>query len=229
MSHTPTCFLCADQVLGLRGQDVTLDTFYLCNQDEDQKALANDAFGECHLRCLINSKWGGFWARRIAGNLRDVRQFECLLENEELQVLRNVRLAETIVVRSDGWFTFLPDLRLREARKTPEGLLLPVTEEMSVMLSGHSELIAEIEQELEAKRAVSLWDLTNRLGLSEHLLYPEAIRPGEVNLLQGTGARNKPLRCGEGEILLFAVFTYDEFIPGDVAEPVLQLRHSGRY
>jgi hypothetical protein len=224
MRNFPSCFICKQRVLGLRGQDLNLDTFYLQGQHADLQVIAENAFGECHMLCLLGSKWGSFWAERIAENMRHVRRFESLIESEQFQMLRNARMTETIIIRTDGWIKFVSDRRLHEARKTTEGLLLPVREEMSVELSDDMALIADLERTLASNRPFSLWEFVSKLGLANRLLYPEAIRPGEIYPVQGPTVPAKPLKRWQGDTFLIAAFSYDEFVPGDFVEPLLQFR-----
>jgi hypothetical protein len=222
MSSQPNCFICGNRVLGLRGQDIVLDTFYLQAHEEAADIIAQNAFGEAHLKCFVGSQWSGAWAQCIAENLIHVRRFETLLNRTDLQILRNPKMREVALIRADGWIRFLSERSLGAARSSPAGVSIAVKEEMSVVLPENQALLGNLEQAFHAKQYAHLSELVVALGVADYLLFPDSIRAGAITPVRGPGPQPEPLRRLRGEIYLNAVFSYDEFVPAAVADSLLE-------
>jgi hypothetical protein len=223
--NKPICFICNHQVIGLSGQDLTLDTFYLHGEPEDRQVVADNAFGDCHLLCLVNSKWGRFWGKRVLGNLKNVRRYGSIFESSEVSILRNDVMLESAVVRADGWMTFVSDRPLLAARTIAGGRLLPVVHPLTIDLSENVNLIERIQPAFEANTSVNLFELVVELGLQDYLLYPEAIRDGDVRRLD-TDAGTEPITRSHGEVLLTAMLSYHQLLPEEIAQKILEhLKH----
>src|SRR4051812_16703878 len=103
------CPLCSQIVLGLRGQDINLDTFYLTSGVEDKAIFDAGVFGECHIACLVSSSWARLWGVRILQNLFNVRGFTLVYEDVEWLIGRNSRAKFSVLASKNGWFVTLPD------------------------------------------------------------------------------------------------------------------------
>lgn len=57
--------MCGHSAVGLSGQDDWNTTLLHSDQPQDQRVLHANAFGPCHLFCLIHSEWGQFWSQRF--------------------------------------------------------------------------------------------------------------------------------------------------------------------
>jgi hypothetical protein len=51
----PRCFVCGQSVLGLSGQDLSLEPYYLRDDADSEQLFEAEAFGDVHCKCLIDS------------------------------------------------------------------------------------------------------------------------------------------------------------------------------
>ncbi|MBS1910850.1 MAG: hypothetical protein JST22_02575 [Bacteroidetes bacterium] len=223
---TPKCFICSQQVVGLNGQDTVLDTFFLHSTRDDKLALSEQAFGECHLLCLTESAWGVFWGSRIVANLRDVRKYRVLFADDEYQMLRNDIAHETSIIRWDGWMASVQDRLFEERRPVADGHLLPVHHEARTYLNGHDDLITGLRGALLADGTYPLKQLIAALGLTDRLLYPQAIEGGTLRRCTYSSAPKNPIAIDDNGTFVMAEISYSQFIPDDVARMLIE--HVGK-
>jgi hypothetical protein len=170
--------LCRLDVLGLRGQDVALDSYVLGPEDDEMLDLG--IYGECHLRCLVESEWGALWASRWLENFTAVRGWP-VVTSGDVHVLRNPRLPETTVIRDDGWIANVADSAFLRRQDAFDGHLVPVRHELNLPLAAHAGLGPAINAALADNRAYPLVDVVNALGLGDRLWSPQALSAGSLN------------------------------------------------
>jgi len=196
-------------VLGLNGQDGLLDTYVLTG--DDREVLEQGIFGECHVRCLLDSRWGSLWASRWLGNFSAVRGWLVAAEADGLAVLRNPRLPEAVVIRDDGWMTLVGDHAL--ARR--DGDLVPVRHEINLPLHDHPEVARAISTDLAAGRSHPIMDLVDALRLGDRLLSRQALAAGALRPSDIAVARDDHVT---------ATAEYSKWIPGEAMRLLLSAR-----
>lgn len=222
MTKIPTCFICGQQVLGLVGQDLRLDTFYLHDEPEDREVLSAEAFGDCHLSCLIDSTWGAFWARRIAENLEHVRNFAVVSSDNDVTIFRNEGMRESVAVRTDGWVANFSDKAVRSGHAVADGVFVPVAQELTLPITAHPDVADRAGNALLSSGSFALPELVKALRLADYLLYPDAIRDGELRLLPSGKYATQPVTRTRGEVYLTAVAHLHQLMPDDVAPRIAE-------
>jgi hypothetical protein len=214
------CFLCGNTVLGLAGQDIVLDTFLLRPGKRDDEVLAEEAFGPCHLKCLIGSRWASFWSERVSQNYTFVRKLRAVHRSDEVSVFRNRLIAETVVVRSNGWIGSFTDAELKVAETVPEGQLVPVSMQAAWDVTADRDLHAAIETAMAAQKPFSLFEYVSRLGLADRLWFAEAIRRGRI--VRGTASNEDPAgSAGVAGSSISVELSYYKLLPADIAPLVM--------
>lgn len=207
-----SCFICKHPVLELTGQFEKLDTYLL---SEDDIAYQEGAFGWCHASCLSKSTWGSFWAERRICNLTSIRGYSKLCNDGPLTVVYHPRTKEKIVLRSDG-VSFTIDSSISVNKKDCSmGILLPVSEEINLELD-ESELVIRIRETLVKNKSFPLQRLIEELGLTNYLLYPEAITDGNLVF-------SKSLKREWIGNWVSANVTYNRFIPKEVLKVLSEI------
>jgi len=214
------CFICGSTVLGLAGQDTKLDTFLLRPGEQDDEVLANDAYGPCHLSCLIGSRWASFWAERTVQNLTFVRKLGALHRSDDLNVFRNRAIAETVAIRSNGWMASFADDALKTAEEVPEGLLVSVSTPAMLDVAADPALHEEIAAALAANRSFPLFEYVSRLGLADRLWFPDAIRRGRID--PGTADDVTTTAVSGTAGYLGVQLNYYKLLPADIASIVFR-------
>lgn len=177
----PACCICGSPVLGLEGQDTILDTFYLLDEPEDNQAVAEEIFGDCHQTCLSSSGWGAFWARRKVDNFLNVRRYRMAFKDQDTTLLRDPGEELTVVARQDGVGYWFSDDQFARRERVEGGYLLPVEHDLNLDLSNARELADLCIGVIERQRFVPLRTVVDRLGVRDRLLVPEAIEGGALS------------------------------------------------
>lgn len=118
-----TCCFCGLPVLGIWGQDDVLDSYHFQSTADDQRAIAEGVYGECHLRCLTASSWKEFWTARRVANLIRVREFENRYEGSDTLLLRDARTGSNVVSPTRGVLLTVSDQALREGLRVDDASL----------------------------------------------------------------------------------------------------------
>jgi len=188
MSGLPSCFVCGQPVIGLVGQDTAVDTYLLRGGERDQEAVRAKAYGEVHLRCLVESAWGGFWADRLTANLVEARGFRTVAQDGQVSIYRNDRQRENVVVSPDGWVAWVTDDALALAAPAETGVLLPMRHELNLDLGTNSRLAAHLGAALQRDHAFPLLQLVVELDVYERLTSVTALEDGRLEAPTGPGA-----------------------------------------
>ncbi|HEX2908202.1 MAG TPA: hypothetical protein VHO69_15130 [Phototrophicaceae bacterium] len=205
------CFICQNLCLYLAGQDTFCDTYMRLHEAEDSLMIEAEAFGECHLKCLINSPWGEYWSRGIFRHLVSDRNYPVIGEIEGITILRNARTRMTFLLRENGWTTAIPDQHLRERVAVNNGFYLPVKQVFEVILPDKPDLVQEVREGLSNKKAYPLPKLIDKLGLQPYLFYPDAVQSGLLHFREA----NVPPEA------ISTHAEYNEFLPTRVVEFIL--------
>src|SRR3954471_10213893 len=122
-----TCSFCGLPVIGLRGQDDFLDPYYFKDSSEDLLVREAFAFGTCHARCLVGSRWAEFWLRRRLENLANVRGFQSF-RGINCWHLVNPRSSDLVWAMDAGFLVWLQRDMLRNASREAGTIRIPVRE-----------------------------------------------------------------------------------------------------
>ncbi|MEO1373922.1 MAG: hypothetical protein AAFW70_06310 [Cyanobacteria bacterium J06635_10] len=204
------CFICKRPILELEGQFDKLDTFLL---EETDAAYQEAAFGWCHTRCLSTSKWGEFWSERRIWHMTEVMGFKKIDNIDNLTAIRNPNTGTVTVIQNNGvTFHLKSSYTLDYKKKSPGGILLPISEEMNLELD-NSTLVQEIKDTLVKTKSFPLIELVKSLELEDYLLYPEAIADGAIQF-------DKALKREWIGNWISALAVYDQFVPQAVIDIV---------
>jgi hypothetical protein len=189
----PLCPFCQKEVLGLVGQDICLDTFYLQDNEEDKQIVEMGIYGMCHFLCLISDNLGNFWSKRILENMTLVRKFPIIAVQNNITLLRNNRMRETIAIRQDGWVAYIRDDALTARIELDQGCFIPNIHELNLDLSDHPSLADVIQTTLNQDRSYPIREIVYSLKLNDYTLYPEAIENGILIPRIATAGEKKEL------------------------------------
>lgn len=179
MTSMNTCFECRLPVLGLRGQDTELDTFYL--GASDQEILEAEAYGSCHLICLATGKWAERWVAAIRRNFEQERRF-VLLDSAPNWIYQVPTTKELVVVYPTGRREFL-SRQVVKAMKAGDST-------MNVVEPGMVEFDATVREHVASKGQGDLAWLLDELG-TRHLLWePRSVEGGRFRV---TGSDSRGL------------------------------------
>ncbi len=194
----PICFECNLPVLGLRGQDTMLDTYYLSSSDQD--IIDANAFGDCHLICLATSRWIDRWILAVRRNFEDVRRFS-LLSSVPAWIYKVETTAELFVVYPTGRIELL------------EPRTIQTIEAGASKIDIIEELMIEFDPVMR-KKVISLgqggrlsW-LLDELGVRDRLLEPTMVDSGTF-LIVGSDARGS--RFGSGIVSILGTMWLHRF------------------
>ena len=195
MRRIPTCPFCGRIVLGLKGQDVVLDTFFLGGEDADRRLLRDGFYGDCHVFCLEQSGCGPIWGDRILKNFRDVRKLAVVEAAPPFHLLRNPNLPESVIISALGGYLVIADNELRGSVERDADRLFAVDGSFEALLTKENQESigpAAMQQLSEAYRAEhqgSLKSLLEVLGIAAVLKDAGAIEDGAFAYKrQGRGA-----------------------------------------
>jgi hypothetical protein len=219
----PACPFCDDPVVGLAGQDVSLDTFLLRSTDEDRAVLESGFFGPAHFRCLVETALGSFWARRTVENMSSVRGFAVVADERPYTLLHNEGLAETIAVRDDGWRVHVEDSAISGLTAGDDGAYLPVAHELNLSLSDFTPLAEAISGSLRSGGSYSLAQVIDALGVMRRLLHPNAVHGGRLSAMRGIPPGGQMQQPAERRHIT-ALAEYRKFLPAQL----VNLLHGSR-
>ena len=98
------CQVCGRIVLGLAGQDVVLKSYFLRRDNSDANSAEARISGPCHLRCLLNSGYGGFWASRVRDYYSIPHGARTVQSSPDTLACYSKFVKSVTVVKTDGWF-----------------------------------------------------------------------------------------------------------------------------
>ena len=142
------CCFCKIPVLGIFGQDDLLDTYNLQRDEEDQRAVAEGAFGSCHIKCLLSSPWNDFWVKRRLANFMGPRGYRLIHEEEDGRIFRHHRTGGNIVVLASGVLLPLADRTIKSGLSA-DGMAVRIVQ---------PERFWEVAPPLKGARAEDLFD-----------------------------------------------------------------------
>ncbi len=192
MRRIPTCPFCGRIVLGLKGQDVVLDTFFLGGEDADRRLVRDGLYGDCHVFCLEQSDCGPIWADRILRNFRDVRNFAVAEAAPPFHLLRNPNLPESVMISALGGYLVVADNELAGRVERDADWLFPVDSFFEAFLTKENQEaigLAVMQRLSGAEHEGSLKSLLEVLEIAAVLKDPGAIEDGAFAYRrQGRGA-----------------------------------------
>ncbi len=175
------CCMCGRVVLGLQGQDAFLEPYLLRRDDSAETAVIADIIGPCHLRCLLGSRAGTFWAGRMKEHYVSPHHARTVRTDEESLACYTKFTKAVTIVRADGWCVTLAANSLDSARPGAEG---------SVIVPGESEsrIAADAASSGDQPFPATLdfGVLIDRLGIRGDLLWPDVAAEALVCSLRRT-------------------------------------------
>lgn len=211
----PNCFICKRRVLEFQGQFDKLDTYLLSSDDA---ALKQGAYGWCHMRCLLTSKWGAFWAKRRIWHRTEVMSYKKIGSSDNLTALFHPRRKTIAVFQTNGESFYFEPPELDLVKKSDEGILLPVSEVHHLHLDDPI-FVQEIKDTLIKRKSFPLINLFKSLGLEDTLLYPEkftdSVLKFDKELMEEWKWKNS----------VSAIAVYNQFIPLEVADFVKEISY----
>lgn len=81
------CSLCKKPIIGIKGQDLVLDTYLLSESIEDKRILEKGIFGSVHIKCLLNDYSNyNFWHKKLSEHYLNGSFYEC---NDDILINKN--------------------------------------------------------------------------------------------------------------------------------------------
>lgn len=221
MTGLETCFLCNQRVLGLVGQELILEAYYLRPDDD---AWFADAYGPCHISCLISSRWGSKWSLYMQRHIQRVDNFTIIHSADDLIAYRTDRLPETRVVQHNGLVFNVQDNDIKHATQVNGGSLIRVAAELSLDFTKSPHVAEPVQRVLAANQVLALQDLLQHLGVWERMLYPIALEKGELRLdKQSLKILRRQSEVTHGWIWGKALYT--QFVPEKVMNLINEMQH----
>lgn len=202
------CFICGHLVFDLSGQDDDWNTTLLnSGREQDQKALDENAFGPCHLRCLTRSEWGHFWSQRYLEK-RGQRPDDVSFGGWHLLPGGDWT---TTLLHDNGWKANLSHRAVRLAEPYADGMRMPVIQRRWERLQNHLAVFAAVEAAFARQQSFSLNAFLDALGILSFVDEPLALDraglyPWDTSV----------------ETTLAAAFCYDVWLPSELFEVLRQ-------
>jgi hypothetical protein len=173
------CCFCGRVVLGLQGQDAYLEPYLLRRDGSDEAVVIADMIGACHLKCLLGSGAGTFWAARMKEYYSTPHHARTLRTDGDALACYTKVTKSVAIVRDDGWCATLAAKSLDGARPDTDG---------NIVLPGESECRFPLEAVPEGDRslpaALEFGILVDRLNIRGDLLWPRAAAEARVSGLR---------------------------------------------
>ncbi len=213
------CFLCGNVVLGLVGQDAVMDTYLIDNNTpEARQVITRRAFGNCHLRCLIQSPYGGFWAQCMARHEARVKRSPMLFENDTYIMYRHDRTKETRLIGKDGWTQTVTDNELYQSVSCNGGYLIAIRHDYNLNFADTPELGKSVQESIFQKQSYPLLLLAQELHVEPYLLYPVAVQNGALRSREPSLSRTQAPEQSHSQNWVSAIADYAYFLPQEAAE-----------
>lgn len=206
--NLPNCFICKRPVIEFKGQFEKLDTYMIDSNDD---AYKQKAFGWCHSICLSKSEWGAHWSKLRFIYLSEVMGFVKINERDGLTALFDSRSEQFIILRNDGVSYSVLSPNFDGNVNNVNGLMIPVSEEMNIEFNS-TKLAEKVRESLVKSAIFPLEEIIYSLGLTNTLLYPDAVRDGLMKL-------DKNLMLESFGNWVSAIAVYKQYLP----KPVLDL------
>jgi hypothetical protein len=175
------CRVCGRVVLGLQGQDAFLEPYLLRQDSSDETAVIADIIGPCHLKCLLGSGAGAFWASRMKERYVLPHHARTVRADEESLACYTKFTKAVTIVRADGWCATLAAKSLGSARPRAGGcVIVPGKSESRIP----ADIVSSGDQLLPASFDFGI--LIDRLGIRGDLLWPEVAAEALVRSLGRT-------------------------------------------
>ncbi|WP_428264101.1 hypothetical protein [Haliangium sp.] len=200
-----SCFLCRRPVLELRGQFTILHPYQL---EEGDEAIEHEAYGWCHLACLVGSEWGRLWHDRLRTHFLTVRGYHEVAEVGPMRVLQHPRTEDVVALDRDGVMLAFHPREAANKRAVAEGCLLRVRGEMNLEFDD-AEQVALIRAALSEDGQFPLLRLVDMLGIASVILTPRALERGALRF-------DKKLKRRWGGRWVSAHADYELLVPREV-------------
>jgi hypothetical protein len=183
------CCFCKLPVLGIPGQDTLLDSYNLKNELQDQRAIAEGVFGDCHLLCLQDSKWSEFWFERRLENFIDVRGYQFLLKKGGAVLLRNPQNTKYVMGAMSGPLLLVDVRDISNGFRPEESLIRLVDPERNWKIPESSPAAEGIVEDFLKSGEMSLLTLAEAFNCRDKLFDEVAARQGKLNCIPDKSAQ----------------------------------------
>src|ERR1700722_7675022 len=163
-----TCCFCSLPVLGVPGQDTVLDSYHFKSTPEDQRAIAEKIFGDCHLSCFVDSPWSDFCSSRCIENLTEIKGFEVLFKEAGTLLLRHPRSGDYVTSPSPGVLLFPGRDDVRKRLRVDDGAIGFEQRDRNWDIQGISKSTA-LSSSMQEGEFVPLMRLVESFGISDRL------------------------------------------------------------
>jgi hypothetical protein len=172
MGKLDDCPMCGKPVLELEGQFELLQSYFT---DEDDPAT--QIFGEVHTTCFAASPHGATWTRWRINHFSTVRGYAPVGARDGWTVLTHPRLREVLGFHDSG-ASIAANHRDRDLALAEGGGSLLEESESHITLAD-PEFTRSIQEELLDKNALPLRRITDHLGISDRLYWPDVLTTGK--------------------------------------------------
>lgn len=204
------CFICRKPILGLKGQDLVLDSYLLTGSGEDKKILDNETFGSVHIKCLSEDAFAfNFWRTRLlehysAGSFYKYKD-DILINNNSAEIMS----FESIQIFS---------VRKIEIQSVDDAQNNIASEhEINVDLTslGRNDL-NQISEALKKRNLFPLIELIGKLKISDFIINSETLSDASIKAFVAEEEETfYALKEGFfSGICIYKIFVSDDFLSG---------------
>lgn len=147
-------------------------------QEGDDEVLYAQAYGGCHISCLLQSRWGSHWANLVLRHLESGPQMIRLYDDGIVVALAHKHTKDILVLRSNGMIWSLRRREVKSVRRTENGWQIPVDAEFNFAIRDQEPLIREVQERLSHMGQMPLLEILQLLGVAEKLYSPDALQDG---------------------------------------------------
>ncbi|MEZ6139903.1 MAG: hypothetical protein R3B84_04950 [Zavarzinella sp.] len=201
-----TCFCCGELVFGLKGQDDCFDTVYLQPGDE---AITNGAYGSCHVKCLLQTRWGPHWAYVWLRRYQASPQLVHLYHDGTCVAFAHHEMKDVSIIRLDGAMWWIRRRQFKTLRRVDSGWQLPISEQFNFAVRGKEDLIHQIQDQLVQNGVYPLLKLLQQLEIDDKLYNTTAVEKGRLKF-------REELKQYWGESSISAWINYAVALPDQV-------------
>jgi len=177
MIYNP-CVVCARPVFPLAGQSVIIDSLFLEKGD-------NVPVGPCHTVCLQSAAWASILSQRRIAHYKNDRGFIEAASNPLGIVLCGPNAGGFAIITSAGMIYTPTKQQAEELALEDDRAFYWIQHEMTAHLYAFGPDIEAVKTELTKTKRYPLWNVVDRLGIADLVVYPEGVKAGELLWVKG--------------------------------------------
>lgn len=214
MYHECNCLFCGKQVIGLTGQDMTIDLVIFSDQEESPwLKSASHISGDGHIRCLCTSEYGGLWAKSLSQLHMSNYRLDLVFADENTLCFRHQRIDFCFIVKSDGFSVTVAGKPDGEVRGNH---IFRRNEDCYFDFQQNVELKHQVRSQVLNGFKVPLRSLIDGLGLQDNFYDISALDDGYVKMPEESAGSGFSCDIPNDPDTLWLGVHYKVFIPAKI-------------